>query len=178
MKEQIQNYWTKVEDKAICRYYYCQSATTSASTRNYIYSNQLYIALTTLIIYAIQSCKAKETEDLIQDCHIHLFNHVLPRLKEDKLQAAFYFLYISTRRHIITGYQLKKNIPTETLDYYQEDEDYDSPILTAVAPIEDNEYRQAIEQQIVEALDKKIRQQRILNSPNTIFLILLRQYLF
>jgi hypothetical protein len=187
------NYWNNKHQDAILLYYYCQSATTSATTRHYLYNNVLITPLTYMVKSAINSTNSKyNNEDIIQECLIHLYVKLLPELKRDKLQGAFYFLFKSLRWFIITQIVREENknkqLPIDhnydnytfkSSDGRNENEDsiehnqYMVNSDEADADINADETRQAI----LTALDHKINCERVINKANTVYLILLKQYL-
>lgn len=170
----MQHYWTEKEQNVIETYYWCYTASTSASTRNKCVT-KLYPALLTLVENALNSYQlmnnynGNDYQEKIQECLIHLTTHVMPKLREDKLKGTLNYLWLSTRNYIINNYLLKKKIYYDDASNCTEGniEDY---IIEA-------EELQELRQSILNELDKRIIEQHVMNKSNSILLELLKIYL-
>jgi hypothetical protein len=163
--------WTPQHQKAIETFYYCYTSTTSAITRQYLFNYILYQPLKLLTEIALRSFGNPKfiTEDNSQECLIYLYFTVLPRLQQNKLKASQNYIYHSLRNNIINIIN-KANLEAkyiDLLDMYADDSyNADKAILNEETKIE-----------IINALDNKIKKERIINKSTTIFLILFRNYL-
>ena len=162
-------YWTDKHQELIETYYWCYTASTSAITRNYCVG-QLLTVLTTLSRRALHTSGVDVNEDNVQMCLIHQTTKLLPKLKQELLQGTLHYLWIGTKRHIITyilsprKHQMYDIENKEILDYDTNEADYEMN-------------QDDLRQQILEEIDKKIIEQKILNKTNTILLVLMKQYI-
>jgi len=191
--------WKTTDQQLIEKYYYCYTSTTSASTRQSCFT-KLYPSLLNLVKTCIKANNPKyNTEDFRQDIIIHVYQHLLPRLKQPKLQAAQQYLYLGIKNHFITKViheeMLKRNIPvdinyqnysygkdiygySDNHNYKYADTNQDQNIYLDSSETADKTILQEeIREKIIEEIDRKMLEQKILNKSKTIFLVLLRQYL-
>ena len=169
------HYFKPEHQQLIEKFYYCQSASTSGQTRQMIF-NKLQPELLYLINNAIQtimsSWSKEDKEEARQDALLKIWT-VLQRLEKDRLGSALNFLWISTKNILFTIARQKNNNKADIV-YNSE-----HPIIGTYS-IEDTEQHQDIEQvrtAIMLEIDRKIIEQEKLNRINTIYLILLKEYL-
>ena len=164
------NYWKEEHQKAIELYYYCASASTSATTRNYLFNYILYNPFDHLITSALRSFNNPNllNEDYKQDLFIYMYTKLLNKLKKDKLQGVLKFLYVSIKNHILS-YII---IPGQRMKY-EAIKDTKAVDNEAIKDIELKE----VQKQIIQTIEKKIEIEKIINKSNTIYLILLKDYL-
>jgi hypothetical protein len=110
--------------------------------------------------------------DYINDILLHLYSKVLPSIKLNKAKYFLKYAYTSCRNYIISNIILKGTNTYKKLDYTDVDIEVEG---TLKADEIVNRYDTRV--QIIERLDYLIKKQKIMNKTNTIFLLLLRQYL-
>ena len=95
-------YWKTEHQRALEQYYYCQSATTSAITRQYLFNHILYPPLKNLAETALKHYHNQYlcNDDNVQESLIFIYQ-LLTKLNKDKLQGAFNWIWISTKRNIV-----------------------------------------------------------------------------
>lgn len=162
-------YWTETHQKLIEKYYWSYTSTTSAYTRNECVKG-LEMPLITLSRNALHQCNIEVNEDNVQDCLIFQTTKLLPKLNDKKLQGCLQYLWLSTKRYIITYKMLPKKYYFNNIDDYEIN---DTVINEADYAMEQADIRKMI----MSELDKKIKKQRVLNKTNTIFLCLMQQYI-
>lgn len=189
--------WTPEHQKAIEQYYWAFTSTTSAQTRAIIFNTILYSPFMNLCETALKSYNNPKyiNEDNIQECLIFVYTNLLPKLKEDKLQGAQNYLYISLKRNIVNIIRKTEQQPRiESLDDdmminnrhnfntidatdYKINAECNNNLLdnSMCADKEFNEDQ--LKRDIILALDKKIRKEKQVNKSTTIFLLLLKEYL-
>lgn len=163
-------YWTPEHQKLIEIYYYAQfSGVTSGITRNECIT-KLYPVLKHLARLAAYSCSLPQTEENIQIIICRMIEYFLPHLKQEKIQAALYYLYISSRRYCLSK-KRKKPMDNNSLDLFDtlDDNVRNSPDY--------NLNQEDLRREINRAIDIKIEKQRVINKSSTIFLINLKMYL-
>ena len=162
--------WTPKHQQAIELYFYCQSATTSASTRNYLFNNILYAPLLQLteIVIRNQSRKYEVNKDVQQDMLIYIYEKVLPKLNKNKLQAAQQLLYVSLKNYYISYVRLATT-------------KFDVNNTVELSNNIDKEYvefdGEEIKKEILNAIDYKIKKEKKINKAKTVYLLLLKDYL-
>lgn len=170
------NYWTTSDTQMIKTFYYCYTASTSAATRNQIFT-KLQPKFNYLINNAIQSIMSswskEDKEEAHQDAMMKLWLVLSNKLDPDRLKAVLNFLWITTQNILYTVARQKScckpqivynsDHPTISVHY----EDYEEP-----QPDD-----QDIRQQILLEIDKKIICQEKLNRTNTVYLVLLKEFL-
>lgn len=166
--------WTAEHQQAIIEYYYCQSASTSAITRNYLFNNILYqpIKQLTEIVIRKKSNRYTVDVDLQQDMLLFIYDKVLPKLQLDKLQAAQQLIYTSLYNYYTSYVSLA--VPRfNSNNCYSINNDDDSVNIIDSKSVNINEIRS----EILAAIDGKIRNEKIINKRKTVYLLLLREYL-
>lgn len=176
MKNNTSNnyYWLPEHQALINQYYWAYTASTSAQTRQMIYS-KLYLPLTHIINAATGSICPNHNyrDDITQECHIFFYTYLLPRLNIHRLQGTLYFLYKSANRFIVT--KLIQN--NRFINHHDYDTDINYiPNLSDYESDSNIKYSE-IKVEIINELDKKINSEKIMNRSNTIFLMLLKEYL-
>lgn len=167
-------YWTAKHNEAIKLYYNAQFDTNCNAIRNSIIDRTLYKPLNRLVELALKSLDINDTdsyfEDYKQDVLIHLITNSLPKLKIEKLDATLSYLWVSARNYILS-YILKKNLPIlEDINEYSE-------ILYEELNFDEKESIYINRNKIIRELDKRIKGQNIINTTNTVFLLLLKDYI-
>jgi len=112
-------------------------------------------------------------DDNVQNCLIFQTTYLLPKLNEKKLKGVLQYLWISTKRYIITYMLLpKKN------KYYHNININNYEITDTVTNNADYEVeKKDLRIMIIDVIDRKIARQRVINKTNTIFLSLMREYI-
>jgi len=166
--------WKPLHQQAVEQYYYCQSASTSASTRNELINTILYTAITKIVNLACRKINWQMyNDDMQQDITIHIINHTFNKLKPDKIRAAQQLIYLAARNKYLsylTTIKKKKDKYTHT--------DISTAYDIAGSYDADNDINnEEIKRLIISKLNDKIRQERIINKSTTVFLLMLRDYL-
>ena len=191
----MDNYWTPKHDEAIRQYYHADTIADRNRIIDRVLSTPLYdMAYRGLVDMGVSPC-CEHTQDIV----IHLVHKVLPKLTEDKLQGALQYLWTSTRNYIITYIRPLKTHQTISLDeltYCMGDQDIDAmniycseayvsriymtdikgPTVDAIDLDADND-RQTVRDRIMSEIDLRLKGQHIVNTTNSVFLLLLRQYI-
>jgi len=176
------NYWTEDHDKAIRDYFHSSTVEARYKIIDHVLAKPLYeLAKRSLA----QLCVAPDFE-YQQDIVIHLIYKSMPKLTEDKLQGALQYLWTSARNYILTYIRtsndhkllsvdevIEYTVNTEAFhrDYYQ-----DSQAMGEVN-LELTHERDAIRRRIMKEIDLRIKGQHIVNTTNSVYLLLLRQYI-
>jgi len=175
MKKQI--FWKEEHQQMIEQYYWCYTASTSAITRNYIY-NKLYPIFNEIIDRAVVTTNLHlkpNQEEIKQVAHIHIYEKLLSKLNPTLLQGTQNYLYKGIRNYLITYFYVtpsKGNKIKFNLEYdITNNEVSDSTAIDAELIKEDTR------QEIIELLDEKIMNKRVINGTYCIYLQLLREYL-
>lgn len=193
------NYWTETHNDAIKAYYHAANE----QDRSRIIDTKLAGVLYELARRALTSFNLHPTAEDQQDIVIHLVYKAMPRLAEDKLTGALGYLWTAARNYILTYIYKRKNSvwvdintliqpsPKESADEQVEDmniycsEDYVRRMYlteeTAPNCDEIDLDKEAdlcrTRQRILSELDTKIRGQHIVNCTNSVFLLLLKDYI-
>jgi hypothetical protein len=137
-------YWLQKHQELIDKYYYGQfSGITSGTTRTQALTELLPVfeKISRLCMY---SAGMPQTPENIQDTLIRICYYILPRLKAEKLQGSFQYIWLSTRNFVYN--EVKKNNKKYVYD------DYSS--LGVEADVQDEaDYPQYIEDTRTEILD-------------------------
>jgi hypothetical protein len=174
--------WSKIQQSALENYYWCYTAATSAATRQYIYNNILYKPLLNICQTCLKSFHNHKimTDDNVQESMIFVYQ-LLNKLNPDKLKGALQFIWISTRRNALNIIYKDLQTPVDTFEL----DDYkDSQSDDAINELIDNSYcadkainNEQIRLDIINILNVKIHNERVVNKSSTIFLILFKEYL-
>jgi len=100
-------YWTEEHQQLIVKYYWSYTSSTSAHTRNECVKG-LIQPLITLTKKALHQMGVTVDDDNVQNCLIFQTTYLLPKLNEKKLKGVLQYLWISTKRYIITYMLLPK----------------------------------------------------------------------
>ncbi|MZQ50441.1 MAG: hypothetical protein GT598_15695 [Bacteroidales bacterium] len=165
-------YWTEEHQQLIVKYYWSYTSSTSAHTRNECVKG-LIQPLITLTKKALHQMGVTVDDDNVQNCLIFQTTYLLPKLNEKKLKGVLQYLWISTKRYIITYMLLpKKN------KYYHNININNYEITDTVTNNADYEVeKKDLRIMIIDVIDRKIARQRVINKTNTIFLSLMREYI-
>jgi len=117
-------YWTTKHQQAIENWYWCCTATTSASTRNYIYNATLYSAFDVLIDKLFTTYTIGNKEDIRQDLHILIWEKLLNRLKPNLLKAANQYLYVCCHNYIYSKFIQPPKLDVVDINSSYDDNDY------------------------------------------------------
>lgn len=163
-------YWLPKHQDLIHTYYYAQySGITSGQTRNECIT-KLYPVLERIIRLNMYAIGMPQTDENIQDAMIRIIEYQLPRLHPDKLQGAFNYLWLSTKRYLYNR--------NTAIRYYHEDIDnYDWISNDNTNDADYGLYIEDVRREILAELDKKIEQQRIINKTSTLILIEMKEYI-
>lgn len=165
----MKHYWTEKHQDQVVQYYKAQFQQDCDELRHELF-NILYPALVTMAEVAIKSFAKTPEEDDIQDILIHHFTKTLPKLDEQKLQGQLNYLWISTRNYVIT-YVLNPKKVLQLADLIEQESISEDCQF-------DGEFDQyEVRNRIIAEIDKMITGQRILNSRNVMFLLLLKAYI-
>ncbi len=196
------NYWTDKHDTAIKQYY----QTTSIDERYQIISRDLSDALYEMASRALVNNGHRSNKEYEQDIVIHLVYKVLPKLSGDKLPGALQYLWTASGNYVKTYISNKVNspyvdintltqcvcnkaIPDEVSDLniymseaYVKGIYMDEPLAsehTSIDPVDpDADYELSlIRAKIINEIDLRIKGQTIINTTNSVFLLLLKQYI-
>lgn len=188
-------YWQACHTASVQRYL-CAKTT---AERNRIIDRDLYPALHELCRRALTKNSIEINSDNLQDLLIHLTIKVLPRITEDKLQGALQYLFTSAVNYTKTYLSEEAKYQTVSLDTLtgrSEDDDPDAyncycseayisqnylteetaPLCQPIDLDADAE-RQALRCKIIAEIDLRLKGQHIVNTTNSVFLMLLRQYI-
>jgi hypothetical protein len=177
------HYWNHNTQMALETWYYCQSASTSATTRAYIYSHILYGAFDVLISKLQTTLSISQRiitkEDLQQVIHIYIWEKLMHKLKPELIQAALQFFYISSYNYVWNLYIVKKHIKYESLE--GDNEDGYNPIVYTMCATSEYDADAAIKQidnqiLIQNAIDAKIANNNTYTT-NCMYLEYLKRYL-
>lgn len=193
----MDNYWTSQHDQAIREYF----AATCDCERNRIIDQVLHIPLFTMAKRGLVGMGVDACCEYQQDIVIHLIYKVLPKLTEDKLQGALQYLWRATNNYIITYILNEKKYNHVSLDGFmpisdKEAEDVEDMniymsasyvIETYLTPdrgpsvepvdLDAPQSKAAIHKKIIDEIDVRLKGQHIVNTTNSVFLLLLKQYI-
>jgi len=190
----MDHYWTEQHDNAIRDYYYA----TSHADRCRIIDKQLSAPLYELAKRCLIALCVPPDFEYQQDIVIHLVTKSMPKLTEDKLQGALQFLWMSARNFTLTYIRLPKDFKTMSLDHLRVDMQEDiedmniycteayiqrmyftdtaGPTVDAI-DLDAEAEKEAVHHKVMDEIDIKLKGQHIVNTTNSVYLMLLRQYL-
>ena len=194
------DYWTPAHNEALKEYYHARGV----EARNKLIDGPLKEPLYEMAKRCLSSFGLRSDPEKEQDIVIHLVFKVLPKLSEEKLAGALQYLWVAARNYsmtyllkpktystvdISTLFTIAEGIHDEVSDFnrycsegyiadqYLKDE-YKSELLYILPEDPDAEYdRQQLRARVMAGLDEKLRGQRVVNATNSVFLMLLKQYL-
>jgi len=167
-------YWTPAQDKAIKDYYY----STSTAERNRIIDKELQCTLYEIARRALSAFGLKPDPEKEQDIVVYLVCRTLPKLDESRLQGALQFLWSSARNYILTYILRKPKTRPDIVEITQDPGRY-TYSSTTTSPVDlDAEYEKLkLRKKVLDEIDLKLKGQQVINATNSVFLLLLRQYL-
>jgi hypothetical protein len=166
LKKQI--IWTKETNEYISIY----NNEIDIDMKNKIFINHLMVPITTLINIVINKLHIKQynddgyIDDIIQECLLFILSNVLDKITDDRVITSQHYIYMSLYNKVIS--LNKKN---NKIKYTYDVKDYND----YYSDIPSKQLDDRID--IINGLNKKIRNERIINRRNTIFLLLLKDYL-
>jgi len=164
-------YWTSDHTEAIKEYYYA----TTQEDRCRVIDRILHKPLFEIASRCLTNLGLYPELEWQQDIVLHLIYKAMPRLTEDKLQGAFQYLWISAKNYTIT-YIIKPEQCRQSTTAPVKLEYVTSCTVDAVNLDEAYE-RERFRKKILGEIDSKIKGQQIINTTNSVFLLLLRDYL-
>lgn len=189
-RKKVNNYWNDEVREALKQYI----LTPTLEEKNKLFNTKLYQPILTTIDIALKKHKCYN-DDMIQICLVDVYNKVLPKLSLDRVVTAHSYIYRSINNHILDT--LKKDSRTN-IEYcsYSITNDYvfsdpcdrdmdgehkgfndDKNQSYFMIQLEDTDFVLDNKIDIIQRLDRMVRQQRVINKPNSIFLLLLKEYL-
>lgn len=167
-------YWTANDQKNIELYI----QTTDLNEKNRIFG-QLYNSIKINAEQVYFNYNSTIDQDEVQNLILFIFEKVLPKINPDKVQATQQLIWISLNRKTINNYNSKKNNPFEYISDLTMFETFSTPTTTNEykTNIEHQEERKEKQDQILKEIETRIIQQEVVNKTNSIFLILLKEYL-
>jgi hypothetical protein len=171
------NYWVQEDNRLIETFLLCASAVTSATTRQ-----KIFIALRPKINYminnAVQSIMSswsdEEKEEAKAEAMLKLWTTLSTKLDKNKLQGVLNFMWVSTN-NILYSVARQHNNKKPLIEYNSSNQainDYSEPEEQQEEQQHDN-----VREEILLELDRKIIKERNVNRINTVYLILLKEFL-
>ena len=171
MNKPFNNFWDDNTRQLIRDYI----NTTDTYTRSKIFS-RLYRPIMIMIDISLHK-KHISDEDYTQECLMFIYHKVLPRITEDRIVTSQQYIHRSLNNHILNMIKKeqreKQNILTDEINInYHIDAEHNNFIYT-----DDYMNERTIDNKIaiIKRLDMMVREQRVINKPNSIFLLLLKQ---
>jgi len=179
LNTQPKHYWND-ETRNLIRLYI---DTTGHTERNNLF-NMLYLPLLTTINHALHKYQITD-DDYIQDCTIFLYVKVLPRLDISRVITAHQYIFNSICNHIKnrikkdTRIRNKQYIFFEDFDDRPTTDDMRPSTISYLLDIQEEDMTYIIDTKIniIRRLDEMVRRERVINKPNSIFLLGLKEYL-
>lgn len=180
-------YWTPEHQQAVALFLLCSSATTSASTRQYLYNTILYPVFDIIIdkCMAAYRFNREDREDVKQDSHIKLYNILINKLQQQLLKGILQYIWLTVENTILT-HKRQKSISFTSLEQLIEQQDSQeiTQSLAALMPdICNDDYcadkcirQQDIRIDIIDAIDKKMLDEKEY-SVASMYLQLMKDYL-
>lgn len=190
----MNNYWTEEHSASIRRYFHGTEETKRKELNNKLCPVMFEMANRCLTSLNVHPCTEHE-----QDIVVHLVYKVLPRMSEDKLQAALQFLWMSARNYTLTYICNQNKHDTVNIDtcftitntddvadmniYCSESyiiRQYLTDVTGPTVDCIDMDAKHELDKihgRILSELDRKLKGQHIMNTTNSVFLLLLRQYI-
>lgn len=161
-------FWTKEHNELINNF--------NKNINNNYYFNQLYQVLNIMIDICMKSLgiKAIDYDDIRQDCLMRLYTKILPNITEEKSSTSQQYVYISLRNYLKSYYLNKKK-----LDFYTYFSGIDDEVeeFFNYNNVEEHIDINDTKVEIIEALDNKLNNERIVNTDTFTFLNELKNYL-
>jgi len=190
------SYWKPFHDQAIKEFI----SANCIATKNRLFDKILHKPFYELAMRAQSSLGLHPRPELAQDVVIHLYYKAMPKITEDKLQSALQFLWTSARNYIIT-YELtsannpyldrntmptsqtaeepnEANIHSAELFIFEKCPNKEKPQPCEEPRDLDADYeRDQVRKKAIAEIDSRLKGQHILNTTNSVFLLLLKQYI-
>jgi hypothetical protein len=173
------NYWTTEDNLLIAQFYWCYTASTSATTRQRIFTAiqpKLNYMISNAIQLRMSSWSDGDKQEAKQDCLLKVWQVLSTKLDKQKLQGVLNFLWICVNNMLYTIARQHNNKTSPDIIY-----DSESHILQDYTDkdcdINNEVSLEEVRLEILKELDSKIIQQQKLNRINTIYLVLLKEYL-
>ena len=167
----MKDYWTSEHNEAMKDYYY----STTSEQRCRIIDKVLHKPLFELALRCLTNLGLAPDIEKQQDIVIHLIYKAMPKITEDKLKGSFQYLWVSAKNYTLT-YIIKPSKSNKAASTYIPAEWVYNCTVDAVNLDEAYE-REAYKRKILNEIDMKIKGQHLINTTNSIFLLLLRDYL-
>jgi hypothetical protein len=168
----VSNYWRQEHQDALVEYITCVTACTSGATRHYLFNNVLYSPLSHMSRQALYTAGVHITDDFVQELLLHLYESVLPKTDTQRAKAFLQYAFTCCKNYAVTNIYLRRKKKNELVVYGEV-----SPTIEGTMRADSIVSSIDVHIQIVEELDRKIKKEKILNRTNTVYLLLLRQYL-
>jgi hypothetical protein len=188
------HYWQPKHTLAVGKYI----RTTSTIEKNRIIDRELYKPLTEMAVRALTKNSIPVTDDNVQDILIHLVCKVLPKVSEEKMAACLQYLFTASSNYVKTYLSHATEIhivSLDTLTRHSDDDPEGYNIYCSETYIQNNYMSeetgpatlpvdldaaselQAVHKKILAEIDLRLKGQHIVNTTNSVFLLLLRQYI-
>lgn len=170
----MHNYWKPEHNIAIKQYYESQYIEDSDKVRRDIINTVLFKPLYEMAEIVLNTLDINNFnvnyEDYKQDIVLHLTTKVLPKIKKEKLLGSFQFLYVSARNYTLSYIINKKTNYSISIEKLEDNicEEVDLDRADKIAEIRSK---------IINEINLKLRGQTVINTTNSVFLLLLRQYI-
>jgi len=177
----MNNYWTHIETDLIREFYYCYTASTSAITRNQIFNTLMpkFNHMIDIAQYMIMESWSKEDkEEARQDVLMRIWYILNNDIEISKIVTVLNFLWISIRNLLYTIARQSRNKKVDVV-FDSENKAIDM-YTTTVKDIDVTENQMLfneIKKEIYGEIDSKILAEGYVNKRNTIYLIMLKEYL-
>lgn len=172
-------YWTSDCDQAVRDYYF----STSTEERSRIIDKKLSEPFYELAQRALMAVGVEVTLERKHDIVVHLVTTVLPRLNKNKIAGALQYLWISAKNYTLT-YIIKPSMAYEIryveINAAVAEARYPSDVTTlSVDPVDmDSQVEiDKMRKKVLNAIEDKLSKQQAFNTTNSVFLMLLRDYL-
>lgn len=172
-------YWTSDCYQAVRDYYY----STSTAERNKIVDKKLCKPLYEMAQRALQAMCVEVTLEHKHDIVVHLVTTVLPRLNKSKISGALQYLWVSAKNYTLT-YIIKPSRLYE-IRYIEigdviAGERYHDEVMTLTVDAINLDSKLEIDRmrkRVLDSIEEKLSMQQAFNTTNSVFLMLLRDYL-
>lgn len=174
MSQPFHNFWSDSVRNDLRQYI----STDDPNHRSRIFS-RLYRPIMIMIDISLHKKKISD-EDWTQECLMFIYQKVLPRITEDRIITSQQYIHRSLNNHILN--MIKKNSRDQNnigvfIDHNTLNHHFDT-VYKDIIYEDDYINERTVENKIniIKRLDLLAREQRVLNKPNTIFILLLKQY--
>lgn len=120
--------------------------------------------------------------DEVTDLITFIYTKVLPKIKQEKILATQQLIWVSLNRKAINNFNQKNRIKNkENIQFFDNmnvfDNDNNEDLIEFDNDLQIELERKKKQKEILNKIDSMIEQQKVLNKTNSIFLILLKDYL-